>query len=188
MIARLSNHWWLFLIRGILAIMLGILMPLFPGAAIYTLAILFGAYAFVDGIVAIVAAVRSNHADGNWIWLLVEGVLGIGVGVITFFYPGITALWLVYLFAAWALLTGILAIATAIRVRQAVANELLTILIGVISIVAGIVIFFVPVAGVVAIAWTIGVYAFLAGIFLIGLAMRLKRIHDHGGSAAATPA
>jgi len=185
MIARLSSHWWLFLIRGILALILGILMPLFPGAAIYTLAILFGAYAFVDGIVAVAAAVRSNHADGNWIWLLVEGVLGIIVGVITFFYPGITALWLVYLFAAWALLSGILAIATAIRVRQSVANEILMILFGALSIVAGIVIFFVPAAGVIAIAWTIGVYAFLAGIFLIGLAFRLRRIHEHGGIPAA---
>jgi uncharacterized membrane protein HdeD (DUF308 family) len=185
MIARLSSHWWLFLVRGILALALGILMPLFPGAAIYTLAILFGAYAFVDGVVAIAAAVRSNHADGNWIWLLAEGVLGVIVGVITFFYPGITALWLVYLFAAWALLTGVLAIATAIRVRQSVAGEILTILLGVLSIVAGIVIFFVPAAGVVAIAWTIGVYAFLAGIFLIGLAFRLRRINQHTG---ATPA
>lgn len=177
MVARLSSHWWLFLIRGILALALGILMPLFPGAAIYTLAILFGAYAFVDGVVAIAAAVRSNHTDGSWIWLLVEGVLGVIVGVITFFYPGITALWLVYLFAAWALLTGILAIATALRVRLSIANEILTILLGVLSIAAGIVIFFVPAAGVVAIAWTIGVYAFLAGIFLIGLAFRLRGIH-----------
>lgn len=183
MIARLSAHWWLFLIRGILAIALGILMPLFPGAAIYTLAILFGAYAFVDGIVAIAAAVRSNHSDGAWLWLLAEGVLGIIVGVITFFYPGITALWLVYLFAAWALLSGILAVATALRVRQSIANEILMILFGALSIVAGIVIFFVPAAGVIAIAWTIGVYAFLAGIFLIGLAFRLRAVH-----ARVTPA
>jgi uncharacterized membrane protein HdeD (DUF308 family) len=174
MIARISSHWWLFLIRGILAIALGILMPLFPGAAIFTLAILFGAYAFVDGIVAIAAALRMNHAEANWGWLLFEGVLGVIVGVITFFYPGITALWLVYLFAAWAILTGALAIASAIRLRKVIPNEWLMILFGALSVVAGVAMWFVPLAGVLAIVWTISVYAILAGIFLIGLAFRLR--------------
>ncbi|HEV3086644.1 MAG TPA: HdeD family acid-resistance protein [Candidatus Elarobacter sp.] len=174
MIARLASHWWLFLIRGILALALGIALPFFPGAAIFTLAILFGAYAFVDGIVAIAAAIRMNHAEANWWWLLLEGVLGILVGVLTFFYPGITALWLVYLFGAWAVITGILAIASAIRLRLAIANEILMILFGALSVVAGIVIFFVPVYGVFAIVWTISIYAILAGIFLIGLAFRLR--------------
>jgi uncharacterized membrane protein HdeD (DUF308 family) len=185
MIARLSSHWWLFLIRGILALALGILLPLFPGAAIFTLAILFGAYAFTDGIVAIAASVRMSHADARWAWLLLEGLLGVLVGVITFFYPGITALWLVYLFAAWALVSGALAVATAIRLRAAIANEWLMILFGALSIVAGIVIFFVPVAGVIAIVWTISAYAILAGLFLIGLAFRLRGAHAALGGAAA---
>ncbi len=184
MIARLSSHWWLFLVRGILALALGILLPLFPGAAIFTLALLFGAYAFVDGIVAIAAAVRMNHAEHNWGWLLVEGVLGVLVGVITFFYPGITVLWLIYLFAAWAILTGIAAIVTAVRLR-AVVNEWLTIVLGALSLIAGIVILFEPAVGALAIVWTISVYAILAGIVLIGLAFRLRGLH---GRVAGTPA
>lgn len=184
MIARASSHWWLFLIRGILALGLGILFPLFPGAAIFTLAVLFGAYAFVDGIVAIVAAVRMNHADYNWIWLLLEGLLGIIVGLITFAYPQITALWLIYLFGAWAILTGIFAIASAFRIRQAIANEILMVLFGVISVVAGIVIFFVPVYGLFALVWTISIYAILAGVFLIGLAFRLRRLSPPPATAA----
>ncbi len=178
MISRLASYWWLFLIRGILALALGIAMPFFPGAAILTLAILFGAYALVDGIVAIVAAIRMNHAEASWWWLLLEGVLGILVGVLTFFYPGITALWLVYLFGAWAIVTGILAIASAFRLRLAIANEILMILLGAISVVAGVVIFFVPVYGVFAIVWTISIYAILAGIFLIGLAFRLRGLQS----------
>ena len=185
MIAQLSSHWWLFLIRGILALALGILMPLFPGAAILTLAILFGAYAFVDGIIAIVAAIRMNHAEGNWIWLLLEGVLGVIVGVITFFYPGITALSLVYLFGVWAVLTGILAIVSAIQLRQAVANEVLLILFGIISVAAGVFVFFSPLFGVLALVWTISVYAILAGVFLIGLAFRLRSLPGAATGAKA---
>jgi uncharacterized membrane protein HdeD (DUF308 family) len=184
MIARLSSHWWLFLIRGVLALALGILMPLFPGAAIFTLAILFGAYAFVDGIVAIVAAIRMNHAEHNWGWLLAEGVLGVLVGVVTFFYPGITILWLIYLFAFWAIFTGIVAIMAAIRLR-ALVNEWLTIFLGVLSLLAGIVVLFEPAAGALAIVWTISVYAIIAGIALIGLAFRLRGLH---GRTAGTPA
>ncbi|HEX3465440.1 MAG TPA: HdeD family acid-resistance protein [Candidatus Elarobacter sp.] len=184
MIERLTSHWWLFLIRGILALALGILMPLFPGATIYVLAILFGAYAFVDGIVAIAAAIRMNHAEHNWGWLLVEGVLGVLVGVITFFYPTITVLWLIYLFAAWAILTGIAAIVAAIRLRPLV-NEWLTILLGVLSVAAGIAIWFVPAAGAFAIVWIISVYALLAGILFIGLAFRIRGLH---GRVAGTPA
>jgi uncharacterized membrane protein HdeD (DUF308 family) len=164
------------LIRGILALALGIAMPLFPGAAIVALAILFGAYAFVDGVVAIAAAVRMNHADANWVWLLVAGVIGIGAGIVTFLWPGITVLWLVYLFASWAILTGVLSIATAIRLRSVVANEWLMILLGVVSVAAGIIIFFVPVAGVLAIVWTISIYAILAGVLFLGLAFRLRAL------------
>lgn len=185
MIERVSSHWWLFLIRGLLALSLGIAMPLFPGAAIFTLAILFGAYAFVDGIVAIAAAIRMNHAGANWIWMLLEGILGILVGVVTYVYPGITVLWLVYLFAAWAILSGIFAIASAFRLRVAIANEILMILVGAISIVAGIVIFAAPLYGVFALVWTISIYAILAGIFLIGLAFKLRGLHHTGTAAPA---
>lgn len=183
MIARLSSHWWLFLFRGILALALGIVMPLVPGAAIFTLAILFGAYALVDGVLAIAAAIRLRHAATNWGWLIVEGVLGVIVGVLTFVYPGITALFLVYLFAWWAVLTGVLAIVTAVRLRAAVANEVFTVLLGVLSIGAGIVMFFIPVAGVLAIVWTISIYAILAGIFMIGLSLRLRRLGAHAAAA-----
>jgi uncharacterized membrane protein HdeD (DUF308 family) len=176
MIALLASHWWIFLIRGILALALGIAMPLFPGAAIVALAILFGAYAFVDGVVAITAAVRMNHADANWRWLLIEGLIGIAAGIVTFLWPGITALWLVYVFASWAILTGVLSVATAIRLRDVIANEWLMILLGVLSVAAGIVIFFVPVAGVFAIVWTISIYAILAGVVFLGLAFRLRAL------------
>lgn len=180
MVARLSTHWWLFLIRGILAVALGIVMPLVPGAAIFTLAILFGAYALLDGVVAIATAIRIRHGGTNVVWLIVEGVLGIVVGILTFAYPGLTVLGLVYLFAWWAILSGAAAIANAVRFRAVVPNEVLTIALGLLSILAGVAIFFLPAAGVLAIVWTISIYAFLAGIFMIGLALRLRGLGARG--------
>ncbi len=176
MLVRLASHWWLFLIRGILARALGLAMPWFPGAAILTIAILFGAYAFVDGVVAVVAAVRMNHAEGRWPWLLGEGILGILVGVITFVSPLATIVALAYLVGVWFVLTGIAAIASAYRVRGTVANEVFMVLVGLLSIFAGVIVFFTPVWGLFALVWTVSVYAILAGIFFIGLAMRLRRL------------
>ena len=182
MVARLASHWWIFLIRGILALALGIAIPFFPGAAILTIAILFGAYAFVDGVFAIVAAVRMNHAEGNWPWLLVEGVLGIIVGVITFVSPLATIVALAYLAGVWFVLTGALTIASALRIRGHVANEIFLILLGFLSLFAGVVIFFTPIWGVFALLWTFCVYAILAGIFFLGLAFRLRGLGKRTGS------
>ncbi len=185
MLARLASYWWIFLIRGILALALGCAIPFFPGAAIFAIAILFGAYAFVDGIVAIGAAVRMNHAEGRWIWLLVEGVLGVVAGVITFFWPLITIVALAYLVGFWFVLTGVVAIGTAMQVRGHLANEIFMILVGFLSIFAGVVIFFTPGWGVFALLWTVGIYAILAGIFFIGLAFRLRAAGRRLGGAAS---
>ncbi len=183
MIARISSHWWVFLIRGILALALGIAMPFFPGAAIFAIAILFGAYAFVDGIFAIVAAVRMNHAESRWPWLIVEGVLGILVGVITFFAPLATIVGLAYLVGFWFIVTGLLSVATGVRMRGHLANEIWLIVVGLLSILAGIIVYFTPLWGLFVLVWTISVYAILAGIFFIGLAFRLRRL----AGAGATP-
>jgi uncharacterized membrane protein HdeD (DUF308 family) len=183
MIARVASHWWLFLLRGILALALGIAIPFFPGAAIFAVAVLFGAYAFVDGIVAIAAAVRMGHTDGRWPWLVVEGVVGILVGLITFFAPLATIVGLAYLVCAWFIVTGVLSIASGLRLRGHLANELFLILVGVLSLFAGVVVFFSPLWGLIVLVWTIGVYAIVAGLFFIGLALRLRRL---GGTSPAS--
>ncbi len=184
MVARLASHWWIFLIRGILALAVGCAIPFFPGAAIFAIAILFGAYAFVDGIVAIGAAIRMNHAEARWIWLLVEGVLGVVVGAITFFWPLVTIVALAYLIGAWFVVTGVLAIGTALQVRRNLANEIFMILVGFLSVFAGVMIFFTPGWGVFALLWVFGIYAILAGIFFIGLAFRLRGLGRRTGTAA----
>jgi uncharacterized membrane protein HdeD (DUF308 family) len=186
MIERIQAHWWLFLIRGLLALALGIIMPLYPIAAIYVVAIFVGAYCFVDGVVAIVAAIRMNHSDGSWGWLLFEGVCGLIVGVVTFFYPAITVLSLAYLLGAWAIITGALSIGSALRLRQHVPNEWLWIIGAVISIVFGVFVFFAPVYGLLYIVWIIAIYAILAGIFFIWLAFRLRSHAAPPSSATST--
>jgi uncharacterized membrane protein HdeD (DUF308 family) len=171
---RLASHWWLFLIRGILAILLAIAALAFPSAALLSIAILFGAYAFVDGIVAIVTATRLAHAGQRWGWLLVEGLLGIAAGVVTFFYPFATVFALAILLGAWALVTGVLAVGSAFTERRHIQNEWLWVLSGVLSVFFGIAVFFMPAVGLFALVYLLSFYALLAGIFFLSLAFRLR--------------
>ncbi len=176
MIARVSSHWWLFLVRGILALLLGLTMPFFPGAAIFAIAVLFGAYAFVDGIVAIVAATRMSHAEGKWPWLIAEGVVGIAVGVITFFAPLATIVALAYVVGAWLIVSGLASLVTAMRMRGHLGGEILLIVVSVLSLFAGVIVFLTPAWGLVALVITVSVYAILTGLFFIGLAFRLRKL------------
>jgi uncharacterized membrane protein HdeD (DUF308 family) len=179
MIERIASHWWLFLIRGIVALAIGILVPFYPITALITIALLFGVYAFLDGIFAIVTAVRMNHANNRWIWLTIEGVIGILVGIFAVVQPGITAFTLGLLLGFWAIVTGILALGSAFNARVHVPNEWLWALVGVISIAFGIFVFFVPALGLFALLWTFSIYLLLTGIALIGLALRLRTHTTH---------
>src|SRR5216683_628764 len=117
MVDRLGSRWWLFLIRGLLALAFGIALLVFPIAGLFVIAILFGAYALVDGLLALVAATRMRHEAGSWGWLLLEGVVGILAGISAAIWPGLAVLTLAILLGAWAIVTGILAIASAFTAR-----------------------------------------------------------------------
>jgi len=142
-----------------------------PGVTLISLVLLFGFYAILDGIFDIVSAMK---APGHHWPLLVEGIVGIVAGIVTFMWPGITAMFLLYLIAFWAILTGVLEIVAGIRLREVIANEMLLILMGVISTLFGILIIIFPGAGALAIIIWIGVYAVVFGIILIVLAFRLR--------------
>ncbi len=184
MLDRLVSHWWLFLIRGLLALAFGIALLAFPVAGLWVIAILFGAYAFVDGILALVAATRMRHAGGRWGWLLLEGVVGIVAGICAALWPGLAVLTLAVLLGAWAIVTGVLAIASALTARLHVPGELLWLLSGVVSVIFGIAIFWSPAFGLFALVWMVSFYAIVAGVLLIGLALRLRRLRTAGGVAA----
>ena len=181
----LARNWWTWLIRGIAAIVFGILAFLSPVGTILAIGILFGAYAFVDGIFAIVAAVRAAETHQRWWPLLIEGIIGIVIAAITFYDIRITLLALYFTIAAWAFLTGIVEIAAGVQLRKHLANEFWLILSGIISILFAVLMLWRPVAAAFAIIWLIGAYAIVFGILMIALALRLRRHAQHFVSATA---
>jgi uncharacterized membrane protein HdeD (DUF308 family) len=175
MLQLLARRWWALALRGVIAVLFGLSTFFVPGVTLIALVLLFGFYAILDGVFDIVSAVK---APGHHWPLLVEGIVGIIAGIVTFMWPGITAMVLLYLIGFWAILTGVLEIVAGIRLRQAIANEMLLILMGVISILFGILIILFPGAGALAVIFWIGAYALVFGIILIALAFRLRGFRE----------
>jgi uncharacterized membrane protein HdeD (DUF308 family) len=173
----LALHWWALALRGIVAVIFGLIAFFIPVATLYALTILFGAYAFIDGIVSLIAAIRCARHGEHWWALLFEGLAGLGAAVGTLFWPLLTLVILIYIIAFWATVTGILEIVAAIRLRRFIRGEWLLVLTGVASIVFGFLLFAAPGPGAVVIAWWIGAYIFVFGLLMIALAFRLRRWH-----------
>jgi uncharacterized membrane protein HdeD (DUF308 family) len=169
----LAKKWWLLLLRGIVAVLFGILAFTWPGLTLVTLVILYGAYALIDGIVALAAAIGGGNTMPRW-WLAIVGIAGIAAGLITFFWPGITALVLIALIGAWTLAHGVMEIIGAIKLRNEIDNEWLLILSGLVSVVFGLIVLARPGAGALALVWLIAAYAVAFGILMIILSLRLK--------------
>ena len=184
-IDTLSRNWWLIALRGLAGILFGIITFMAPGVTLAVLVILFGAYAFADGVLTIVSAVRRRGATDRWGMLLVEGVVGVAAGLVTLFWPGITALTLLYVVAFWALLTGVLEIAAAVRLRKVITGEWLLALGGIASIVFGVAIALFPAAGALAVVLWIGAYALIFGALLLALGFRLRSYGRHHTPHAA---
>ena len=161
--------------RGVLAVLFGLLALIAPIATLTVLVLFWGAFALVDGIFAIVAAFRVAGGRGRW-WLIIEGVLGILAGIVTFLYPGLTALVLLYIIAFWAILIGVMRIVTAISLRREIENEWLMILGGVLSVIFGILLIVLPGPGLLSLTWLIGIWALIFGIALIALAFRVRNM------------
>jgi uncharacterized membrane protein HdeD (DUF308 family) len=173
----LSRNWWALALRGVLAILFALVTFLWPGITLGALVIVFGVYAFIDGILAIIAAARAIKGHRRWGTLLFEGIVGILAGICAWLIPGITLTFLIFLVAAWAIITGVFEIAAAIRLRRNIPQEWLLILMGVVSILFGILIYIAPIAGAVVIVWWLAAYALVFGIMLLMLAFRLRRLH-----------
>jgi uncharacterized membrane protein HdeD (DUF308 family) len=188
MVMILARNWWALVLRGVLDVLFGIAAFAWPEITFAVLAILFGAFALVDGCFAIAAAVVGSPRGMPWWALLVEGVLGIAVGAITFFLPGITVRALLLMIAAWAVATGILEVVAAIRLRKEIRGEWLLALNGILSVALGVALAAYPRAGVVAVSWMMGAYATVFGVLFIILGLRLRSLaHWEAGIAAPRP-
>jgi len=175
MLNALAKNWWMLLLRGIAAILFGVLAFVWPGLTLITLILLYGAFAFVDGVFAIGAAVMGHGPAAPRWWLALAGLCGVVIGIMTFAWPGVTALVLLIFIASWAIVTGILEIIGAIQLRKEIDNEWLLILSGVISVLFGLGLLIAPGAGALALVWVIGLYAIVAGVIYIALAFRLRK-------------
>jgi uncharacterized membrane protein HdeD (DUF308 family) len=181
MLLTLARNWWALAIRGVVAILFGLLTWFIPGITLVALVFLFGAYALLDGVLNLVASFRA--AAHHWA-LLIEGILGIGAGIVTFLWPAMTAGVLLFVIAFWAIFTGVFEIIAGIRLRKAIANEWLFLLMGILSVLFGLFILWSPAAGALAIVIWIGAYAFVFGVLMLLLAFRLRgQSHQLPGSS-----
>jgi uncharacterized membrane protein HdeD (DUF308 family) len=170
----LATNWWALVIRGLAGIAFGILTFAWPGITLVALVFLFAGYSLVDGVMNIVSAVRAIEKHDRWGILVLEGIVGIGATAITVVWPAITALALVYVIAAWAVVTGCFEIAAAIRLRRVISGEWLLVLSGALSLVFGILLVISPIAGALVIALWVGVYALIFGVIMVALGLRLR--------------
>jgi uncharacterized membrane protein HdeD (DUF308 family) len=182
-----ASRWWTLVVRGIAAIVFGVLTFTIPRISLMALVMLWAIYTLVDGVFALAMAARRGRAGQTWGTLLFEGLVGVAAGVVTFAWPGITALALLIVIAARAIMTGIAEIAAAIALRKHIHGEWMLAAGGLLSIAFGVLLLAFPAAGALAVITLIGAYAILFGALMIGLGLRVRRFHHphepmmHGG-------
>jgi uncharacterized membrane protein HdeD (DUF308 family) len=183
------RHWWALVLRGVIAVIFGVVLIAQPGIALATLVLLAGIYMFADGLFAIVGSLAHREHYQHWWLALVEGVIGVIAGVVAFLYPALTALTLVYIIGFWSVLTGVLEIGAAIRLRAVIANEWLLAVSGILSILFGLFIIIFPGAGALSILWLIAGYALIFGVLMImlGLWLRTWRPPSSSPTSGNTP-
>lgn len=171
----LTRNWWVLVMRGVVALLFGVLAFMYPAVAIGAVIGLFGLYAIVDGVLAIIAAVKLGAQCAPWVLTLLSGCVGILLGLIVFLYPGLPAVALLVIIAIWGVLRGLLDIAAAVQLRKLIANEWLLGLGGLISIVFAGVLMYVPFASGQAFIWLLAAYALVYGALQLGFAHRVHR-------------
>jgi uncharacterized membrane protein HdeD (DUF308 family) len=174
MLQSFAQSWWLYALRGVAAIIFGVLAFISPAATVLALVLIFGIYAIADGVMAVFAAFQMRKDFSHWWVVLLEGLAGILVGIIALVYPVLTAGALLLLIAFWAVFTGIMEIIAAIRLRREIKNEWFLILSGILSVILGVLLFAFPLSGSLALVWMIGFYAVFFGVLMLFLAFKVR--------------
>jgi len=177
----MTQNWWAIALRGLVAVLFGIAAFVWPGITLWALVAIFGAYALVDGIFAVIEAFRRDVVGERWWALLFEGFVGIAIGILTFAWPRLTAMGLLYLIAFWAIVTGVFEVITAIRLRHEIRGEWMMALIGVLSVAFGFLLVAFPLTGALSVVLIIGAYAVAIGALMIALGFKLRSLRHPGG-------
>jgi len=183
----LSRNWWMVLLRGLLAIAFGVLAFTQTGITLAALILFVGAFALIEGVMATIASIRVRRMDRDWWVLLMEGLFGVAIGLITFLNPAITVLALSFYIATWAVTLGVLRIVSAIQLRRVIKGEVWLILSGLVSMLFGVLMLVFPGAGALALVAYIGVWAMLTGCALVLLSIRLRNLGKEPASSHAEP-
>lgn len=170
----LFEKWWVLLLRGLVSIAFAALIWMQPAITLKAMIILFGAFALVDGVLGVWTALSSRKDRNNWWVLMLWGLVGIGIGIITFVAPAVTALALLFYIAIWAIVSGVLEIIAAVKLRKEIQGEWLLGLAGLLSLVFGILLIMHPGAGVLAVLWLIAAYALILGVLMVILAFKVR--------------
>jgi uncharacterized membrane protein HdeD (DUF308 family) len=168
------SKWWALVLRGIAAIIFGLFAFFLPEIPVGVLIILFAAYALVDGVFSVAAAINRTDRSGHWVAMLLRGILGILAAIAAMTLPGMTALILLYLIAAWAIVTGIFEISAAIRLRKVITGDWMLVIAGILSILFGLGLAAFPGPGILAVVWLIGTYAVVFGAVMVALGLSLR--------------
>jgi uncharacterized membrane protein HdeD (DUF308 family) len=179
MLALLSKYWWVLVIRGVMAIALGVFAFARPQETIAALVLVFGVIALIDGTIAVAAAIAGHSLTPYWWVLMLQGLLGVGVGMLTLFNPAITAVALLVYIAVWAIGMGVLQVIAAVRLRHDITGEWWLALGGIAGIAFGILLIRNPAAGALAVLWLIGSYALVWGVMLMLGGFDVRRLHKH---------
>ena len=177
MLRLIAGNWWLIVLRGVCAILFGLVAWAWPGVTLAALVLLWGAYAFADGVLALVAAISGSTGAPWWV-LILAAIVSIGAAGAAVFFPGVTTVVLLYVIAIWAVITGVLEIAAAIQLRKEIEGELWLGLAGLASVLFGFLLIARPGLGAVAVVWMIGLYAIMFGAILVALGFRVKALKE----------
>ena len=180
---QLTRNWWILALRGAVSVVLGLIAFLLPALTLAALVILFGAFALVDGVTRLSAGFRALRDERRWWALILQGLLGIATALVTLFVPLATALALLWVVAAWAVVSGGFEIAAAIRLRREIRGEWLLVLSGALSLFLGLMLVLMPGIGLLTLAWMVGAYLLASGLVLLLFAFRLRRVEKGVGAS-----